>query len=93
MGLTFQQKFYQVPHEVYLVQFLEPGDMESAQAVFAIIEKPEDKNKADDLEMLLEEAGYCTQVCDFDDLIRQGYTLLEEQDITSDERRKRFDIY
>lgn len=78
MGLTFQQSFGYVPEEVYLVQFLEPGDRSSARDVFAIIEKPEDKSDDLDLHILFESQGYCLQKCNFDDLILQGFKLLKE---------------
>ena len=82
MGLTFQQKFYQVP-DVYLVQFLEPGDFASAQDVYAILEIPEDSDNDLNLNILLEDNGYCTQKCDFDYCIRNGYELLKELGVES----------
>ena len=91
MGLTFQQSFYQAPEEVYLVQFLEPGDFASTQAVYAILEIPEDKDRDSDLNLLLESNGYCTQRCDIDRCILDGYDLLKELGVK--DRRKDFGIY
>lgn len=77
MGLTFQQKFYQVPETVYLVQFLEPGDSESARSVFAIVEKPEDEDLLD-FNLKFESAGYVLQEINFDKLIIEGFNVLKE---------------
>lgn len=93
MGLTFQQSFYRVPEEVYLVQFLEPGDTASAKDVYAIVEKPEDPDKDLELNIFFESNGYCLQSCNFDELILQGYDLFSELGIDRNDRRKQFDIY
>lgn len=78
MGLTFQQKFYQVPEEVYLVQFLDGGDWESNHVVYAIIEKPEDEEEDLNLNILMESKGYALQSCNFNKLICKGFNLLKE---------------
>ena len=78
MGLTFQQKFGYVPNEVYLVQFLDIGNISSARDVFAIIEKPDNEEEDLDLNILMESNGYCLQRCNFDYLIRNGFDLLKE---------------
>ena len=91
MGLTFSQKFYHLPDTVYLVQFLEPGDLESARDVFAILEVPEDKDKALDLSILLESNGYCAEKYNFDELVNEGYDLLKELGVKN--RYKQFGIY
>lgn len=78
MGLTFQQKFYQVPEEVYVVHTLEPGDFADGAAIFGIIEIPEDKDEDLDLNLLFEGQGYWLDKINFDKLIREGYDLLRE---------------
>ena len=78
MGLTFQQKFYQVPDEVYVVHTLEPGDFADGAAIFGIIEIPEDKDEDLDLNCLFEGQGYWLQKINFDKLVREGYSLLRE---------------
>lgn len=78
MGLTFQQKFYQVPDEVYVVHTLEPGDFADGAAIFGIIEIPEDKDEDLDLNCLFEGQGYWLQKINFDELVREGYSLLKE---------------
>lgn len=79
MGLTWQQKFYQVPDEVYLVQFAEPGDSESARDVCAIVQKDEDNQKLNDkLEEFFYSEGYVLQSINFDELIIEGYEILKE---------------
>lgn len=79
MGLTWQQKFYQVPDEVYLVQFAEPGDSESARDVCAIVQKDEDNQELNDkLEEFFYSEGYVLQSINFNELIIEGYEILKE---------------
>jgi len=78
MGLTFQQKFYQLPDEVYVVHTLEPGDFADGAAIFGIIEVPEDKDEDFDLNCLFEGQGYWLHKINFDELVREGYSLLKE---------------
>ena len=77
MGLTFQQSFGYVADSVYFVQFLDPGDFESAQDVYAILEVPEDEKEAFNLSLDLEGLGYVIREYQFDELIRNGYDLLK----------------
>ena len=78
MGLTFQQKFYQVPEEVYLVQFLDPGDMDLAGAVVGIVEILEDEKEDSKLNELFQSQGYYLYKINFDELIREGYNIIKE---------------
>lgn len=80
MGLTFEQRFAYIPEDVYFVQFLEPGDMESARSVFAIIEKPEDEQEALELESCFNAAGYILESYSFDELVHKGRILKKEID-------------
>ena len=78
MGLTFQQQFYNVPEEVYVVHTLEPGDFADGAAIFGIIEVPEDKDEDFDLNCLFEGQGYWLDKINFNELVREGYDLLKE---------------
>ncbi len=78
MGLTFQQKFYHLPDEVYVVHTLEPGDFADGAAIFGIIEIPEDKEEDLELNCLFEGQGYWLAKINFDELVREGYSLLKE---------------
>lgn len=78
MGLTFQQQFYNVPEEVYVVHTLEPGDFADGAAIFGIIEIPEDKEEDLELNLLFEGQGYWLDKINFDKLIREGCNLLRE---------------
>ena len=91
MGLTFSQKFYQLPDEIYFVHFLEPGDASSARAVCGIMEVPIDSDKDLDLNILLESMGYCLTKHNLNELISEGYKILDEAGVK--DRRKEFDIY
>ena len=81
MGLTWSQKFYQIPDEAYIVQFLEPGDMASAAAVVGLLPKDEDNEELnDELAYALEGAGYYLTTINFSDLIHEGYQIVKEID-------------
>ena len=69
MGLTFQQKFYQVPSEVYFVE------SEATKSIFAIIEKPDDEEEDEKLNMVFKMHGYLLNTCDFDALITEGFKI------------------
>ena len=84
MGLTFQQKFYNIGDAVFLATC-------HNGAPKAILEIPEDGTKALHLKSCFNEAGYKVVVLNFDDLILNGYTILKEMGIK--DRRKTFDIY
>lgn len=81
MGLTFTQKFLQVPR-VYLIRFLEPGDMESTQAIVGIIPVPE--NDTVDFHEIFESQGYWLECVDLHDIAIEGSRILEELDIRPD---------
>ena len=68
MGLTFQQQFYQVPEEVFLV-ICHNGSPK------AILEKPEDDNEALALKnkIMLHNDTYKVITINFDELIINGY--------------------
>lgn len=78
MGLTFQQKFYYVPEEVYLIY--DGKEMINSRPI-AIIQKPEDYEQGRKLESLLITKGYILQVCNFDELIINGYELLDNMGV------------
>ena len=78
MGLTFQQKFYQVPDEVYVIHTLEPGDFADSAEIYGIIEIPEDEKEAFELECLFESQGYWLDKINFDILIIEGFKIVRE---------------
>lgn len=78
MGLTFQQKFYQVPDEVYVIHTLEPGDFADGAAIFGIVQVPDDKEEDLELNLLFESQGYWLHKINFDKLIIEGFDLLKE---------------
>lgn len=81
MGLTWSQKFYQIPDEAYTVHFLDPGDRESAAAIVGILPKDEDNEELNDkLACALEGAGYYLKTINFVDLIHEGYQIVKEID-------------
>ena len=67
-----------MPDEVYVVHTLEPGDFADGAAIFGIIEIPEDKDEDLDLNCLFEGQGYWLAKINFDELVREGYSLLKE---------------
>ena len=75
MGLTFTQTFYQVP-QVYLVRFLNIGDLSDAQAIAGIIPIPEDDNP--DFHSEFEANGYWLERVDLSKLASNGFEILEE---------------
>lgn len=83
MGLTFTQKFYQVP-EVYIVRFLNIGDLADAQAIAGIIAVPEDKNLDSMLHDKFESEGYWLDRVDLHKIAVDGYEILEELGIDAD---------
>ena len=87
MGLTFQQQFYNVPEEVYLIY---DGKEMINSRPFAIIQKPEDYKQGRKLELLLITKGYILQVCNVDELIINGYDLLDNMGV--DNRYDNFGI-
>lgn len=84
MGLTFQQQFGQVDDAVFLVSC-------HNGAPKAIVEIPDDGTKALHLKSCFNEAGYKVVVLNFDDLILNGYKIIEKMGIK--DRRKIFNIY
>ena len=70
MGLTFQQKFYQVP-DIYIVLYSRP---DIPRKLACILPKddigPETKRD-------IENAGFIVEEVDFDTLIHAGNKLLE----------------
>ena len=71
MGLTFQQKFYNLPEEVFLATTSEGIPV-------GIIEIPESKEEAMDLKAALSirERVFLERI-NFDDLVINGYRLVE----------------
>ena len=84
MGLTFQQEFYRLPDEVFLV-ICNNGHPK------AILEIPEDDDKALLLKKQFDSDIYKVVRLNFDNLIIEGYNYLEEKGIQ--DRRKEFGIY
>lgn len=84
MGLTFQQQFYQVPDEVYLLT--SPNG-----ALLAIIEVPEDRDKELKLRKIFETSDLKVlyQKMNFDELILCGYKFLDSTNVD----RKELGIY
>lgn len=80
MGLTFQQQFYTLPDEVYLVfnaeSVLKPRPI-------GIIEVPEDFKKRRELELLCISKGYIPVICCFDELVTNGYEILNYMDVNN----------
>lgn len=83
MGLTFQQQFYRLPEEVFLV-ICTNGHPK------AILEIPEDNDKALALKRQFDSDIYKVVRLNFDDLILEGYNYLKDRGV---DRRKEFDIY
>lgn len=76
--MTFTQTFYQVP-KVYLIKFLEPGDLSSAQDIVGIIPVPEENDL--DLHLEFESQGYWLDCVELHDLAVEGLNLLKELNI------------
>ena len=71
MGLTFEQKFYSLPDEVFVVHerfYHHNGDL------IAITDIPEDENEAKEREKKLEEFGYVDRVC-LEELVHKGFDM------------------
>ena len=78
MGLTWSQKFYQIPDEAYIVQFFFFFYMASAAAVVGLLPKDEDNEELnDELAYALEGAGYYLSTTNFSDLIHEGYQIVK----------------
>ena len=84
MGLTFQQSFYRVSDEVFLI-------ISSSGIPLAIVEKPDDDQKANELKAILESSNQnvSVKVLNFDDCILSGYELLGSVGVDRD----KYDIY
>lgn len=79
MGLTFEQKLYTIP-KVYFIKTLEPGDAADSAETYGIVEKPDFKNKDEELDfnLLFESQGYYLLEYDLSDLNKEGYRILRE---------------
>lgn len=77
MGLTFTQRFYQVP-EVYIIRFSIIGDLEDAQAIAGIIAVPEDKTLDSMIHDEFESEGYWLERFDLHKKAVDGREILEE---------------
>ena len=84
MGLTFQQSFYRVPEEVFLIS-------SPLGTPLAIIEKPEDPQKANELKTILglSDLNIIIRTLNFDEFILAGYRFLDSGKIN----RKEYGIY
>lgn len=78
MGLTFQQKFYYAPDEVYEVYLIHDTSAEYGTLVHGLIEIPKEQRDAFRLEEILNRNGYFWQRINFYDLIMNGYTILDK---------------
>lgn len=74
MGLTFQQKFYNIGDEVFIIK-----DRSHCGycKVIAMIEVPDDDTEAYNLENKLKQYGFIERM-NFDEVILKGYRILEE---------------
>ena len=73
MGLTFQQKFYAIGDEVFVVL---DKHYEGFSYVIGMVEIPDDYDEALDIEHRLARQGYVVQRLNFDEVILNGYDLL-----------------
>lgn len=72
MGLTFQQKFYNIGDEVFIVHNKSHG---GNCKVIALVEVSEDENDNIIKEDILKQHGFVERM-NFDEVILKGYELL-----------------
>ena len=75
MGLTFQQKFYNIGEEVFIIH--EYNGTGYYGEILAMIEIPEDEEEAKILADKLKDFGYVNRM-NFDDVILKGYELIKK---------------
>lgn len=74
MGLTFQQKFYNIGDAVFIIKNRSHG---GNCKIIAIIEKPDDRTEAYTLFNKLKKYGFVEEM-NFNEVILKGYRILEE---------------
>ena len=74
MGLTFQQKFYNIGDEVFIVHNKSHG---GNCKVIALVEVSEDENDNIIKEDILKQHGFVERM-NFDEVILKGYELLRK---------------
>ena len=74
MGLTFQQKFYNIGDEVFIVHNKAHG---GNCKVIALVEVLEDEEENKKREQILQQYGFVERM-DFDEVIIKGYELLNK---------------
>ena len=74
MGLTFQQKFYNIGEEVFLVHSKAHG---GNCKTIALVEVSDDENENETIEFILRQYGFVERV-NFDEVILKGYDLLRK---------------
>lgn len=74
MGLTFQQKFYNIGDEVFIVHNKAHG---GNCKVIALVEVSEDENYNIVKEDILKQYGFVERM-NFDNVIQRGYDLLRK---------------
>lgn len=75
MGLTFQQKFYNIGDEVFIVHDRSHNGNCKVIALVEVEDDDEERNK--EVENKLKQFGYVERM-NFDDVILKGYELLEK---------------
>ena len=71
MGLTFEQKFYSLPDEVFVV-YEDFGHY--CGEIIGITDIPDDEDEAKERVKKLEEFGYVTKAC-LEELVHRGYDM------------------
>jgi hypothetical protein len=72
MGLTFQQKFYSIGEDVFIVH---DRSHVGYCKVIAMVEVPEDEKEAQETENYLKRYGFVERM-NFDDVILKGYEIM-----------------
>lgn len=74
MGLTFQQKFYNIGDEVFLVHTKAHG---GSCKTIALVEVSEDEKENERIEFILKQYGFVERM-NFDEVILKGNDLLRK---------------
>lgn len=74
MGLTFQQKFYNIGDEVFLVHTKAHG---GNCKTIALVEVSEDEKENERIEFILQQYGFVERM-NFDEVILKGNDLLRK---------------
>ena len=72
MGLTFQQKFYEIGDDVFIIKDRSHG---GNCKIIAMVEVPDNETEAYNLASQLKKYGFVERM-NFDDVILKGYEIM-----------------